>query len=190
MDTDVSTTDQPDGPDQRTPQHLVVMGVAGSGKTTVATLLARHLGTEYAEADQFHPQANIDKMSAGTPLTDEDRWPWLEAIRDWLSAEADAGRSGVVTCSALKRSYRDLLRTADGSVCFVHLDGSRELLGERMEHRSGHFMPTSLLPSQLATLEPLADDEPGFTLDVASTPEQIVEQILARTHLSVVPGAR
>ena len=191
MDTDVSTTDRPDDAGHHSlPQHLVVMGVAGSGKTTVATLLARHLGTEYAEADQFHPQANIDKMSAGTPLTDEDRWPWLEAIRDWLSAEAQAGRSGVVTCSALKRSYRDLLRTARGRVCFVHLDGSPELLAERMQHRSGHFMPTSLLPSQLATLEPLSDDEPGFTLDVASTPEQIVDEILTRTRLSSAPGAR
>ena len=172
MDTDVSTTDRTDDAGSSQPQHLVVMGVAGSGKTTVATLLARHLGTEYAEADQFHPEANIAKMSAGTPLTDEDRWPWLEAIRDWLSAEADAGRSGVVTCSALKRSYRDLLRTARGQVCFVHLDGSSDLLAERMAHRSGHFMPTSLLPSQLATLEALDDDEPGFTLDVASTPGQ------------------
>ncbi|WP_237840632.1 gluconokinase [Cellulosimicrobium cellulans] len=191
MDTDVSTTDRPDDAGSHSlPQHLVVMGVAGSGKTTVATLLAHHLGTEYAEADQFHPEANIATMSAGTPLTDEDRWPWLEAIRDWLSAEAGAGRSGVVTCSALKRSYRDLLRTARGRVCFVHLDGSPELLAERMAHRSGHFMPTSLLPSQLATLEPLDDDEPGFTLDVASTPEQIVDEILTRTRLSSAPGAR
>ncbi|MCB7136092.1 gluconokinase [Cellulosimicrobium marinum] len=159
------------------------MGVAGSGKTTVATLLGDRLGLTYAEADQFHPAANIEKMSAGTPLTDEDRWPWLEAIRDWLSAESDAGRSGVVTCSALKRSYRDLLRTARGQVCFVHLDGSAELLADRMEHRSGHFMPTSLLPSQLATLEPLADDERGLTLDVARPPEELVDEILARTHL-------
>ncbi|MFE6233667.1 gluconokinase [Cellulosimicrobium sp. NPDC057862] len=188
MDTDVSTTVRDESaataqdPAERTepPQHLVVMGVAGSGKTTVATLLAQRLGTEYAEADQFHPEANIAKMSAGTPLTDEDRWPWLEAIRDWLSVEADAGRSGVVTCSALKRSYRDLLRTARGRVCFVHLDGSPELLAERMEHRSGHFMPTSLLPSQLATLEPLDDDEPGFTVDVTRTPEEIADLVLDR----------
>jgi gluconokinase len=172
------------------PEHLVVMGVAGSGKTTVATLLGDHLGITYAEADQFHPQANIDKMSAGTPLTDEDRWPWLEAIRDWLSSEADAGRSGVVTCSALRRSYRDLLRTARGQVCFVHLDGSPELLADRMQHRSGHFMPTSLLPSQLATLEPLTDDERGFRLDIAAPPEQLVEEILAQAHLRGTAEAR
>jgi gluconokinase len=188
MDTDVSTTARAESAATATtpaapptlPQHLVVMGVAGSGKTTVATLLAQRLGTEYAEADQFHPEANIAKMSAGTPLTDDDRWPWLEAIRDWLSAEADAGRSGVVTCSALKRSYRDLLRTARGHVCFVHLDGSPDLLAERMAHRSGHFMPTSLLPSQLATLEPLDEDEPGFTVDVTRTPEEIADLVLDR----------
>ncbi|MBD5785117.1 gluconokinase [Cellulosimicrobium terreum] len=180
MDTDVRTTESThDAP----PEHLVVMGVAGSGKTTVATLLADRLHTTYAEADQFHPQANIDKMSAGTPLTDDDRWPWLEAIRDWLSDEARAGRSGVVTCSALRRSYRDLLRSAYGTVCFVHLDGTVELLSERMEHRSGHFMPTSLLPSQLATLEPLADDERGFTLDISATPEDLADEIEDRTRL-------
>lgn len=164
----------------RTPEHVVVMGVAGSGKTTIAALLAARLGVEYAEADRFHSDANIAKMSAGTPLTDADRAPWLAAIRDWLSAEADAGRPGVVTCSALKRAYRDELRTARGRVRFVHLTGSPELLAERMAHRSGHFMPTSLLPSQLATLEPLAHDEDGVTVDVAASPEEIADSVLAR----------
>ncbi|TWH32122.1 gluconate kinase (SKI family) [Isoptericola variabilis J7] len=117
-------------------EHVVVMGVAGSGKTTVATLLAARLGVEYAEADEFHSPENIAKMSAGTPLTDADRAPWLAAIRDWLTAEADAGRPGVVTCSALKRSYRDVLRSARGRVRFVHLTGTPELLAERMSSRS------------------------------------------------------
>jgi len=159
--------------------HLVVMGVAGSGKTTIARLLADRLGLDVAEADEFHPQANIDKMSAGTPLTDADRAPWLAAIRDWLTGETDAGKSAVVTCSALKRSYRDVLRGAHGRVRFVHLDGSPELLADRMAHRSGHFMPTALLPSQLATLEPLTGDEDGIRIDVAAAPEQIVDSVLA-----------
>lgn len=162
------------------PCHLVLMGVASSGKTTVATLLAERLGVTYAEADQFHPQANIAKMSSGTPLTDEDRWPWLVALRDWLSSEAAAGRGGVVTCSALKRSYRDLLRAAQGEVWFVHLSGTPDLLAERMGRRTGHFMPASLLPSQLAALEPLDPDEPGWTIDVAATPEEIATEILDR----------
>ncbi|GAB3103990.1 gluconokinase [Isoptericola nanjingensis] len=159
--------------------HLVVMGVAGSGKTTIAGMLAERLGVDVAEADEFHPQANIDKMSAGTPLTDADRAPWLAAIRDWLTGETDSGRSAVVTCSALKRSYRDVLRGAHGRVRFVHLDGTPELLADRMAHRSGHFMPPALLPSQLATLEPLDDDEDGIRIDVAATPEEIVDSVLA-----------
>lgn len=160
-------------------EHLVVMGVSGSGKTTIAGLLAERLGHDLAEADEFHPPANIEKMSAGTPLTDADRAPWLEAIREWLDRESDAGRAAVVTCSALKRAYRDELRRARGSVRFVHLTGSADLLEERMANRSGHFMPTTLLPSQLATLEPLASDEEGITLDVAASPPELVEAVLA-----------
>ncbi len=178
MDTAVTLPGRATG--HRAPEHVVVMGVAGSGKTTIAGLLAARLGVEYAEADRFHSAANIAKMSAGTPLTDADRAPWLAAIRDWLSDQADAGRPGVVTCSALKRAYRDELRTARGRVRFVHLTGSPELLAERMAHRSGHFMPTSLLPSQLATLEPLAPDEDGVTVDVAASPEEIADAVLAR----------
>ncbi|WP_278236587.1 gluconokinase [Isoptericola sp. AK164] len=176
MDTDV-TTPAHRPPDPTAVPHVVVMGVAGSGKTTVATLLAARLGVTYAEADQFHPAANIAKMSAGTPLTDADRAPWLATIRDWLSAEADAGRPGVVTCSALKRAYRDVLRAAHGQVLFVHLDGPPELLAERMEGRTGHFMPRSLLPSQLAALESLADDEHGLTLSITETPDTIVDAV-------------
>jgi gluconokinase len=156
---------------------LVVMGVSGSGKSTVARLLADRLGRPMAEADEFHPEANIAKMSAGIPLTDADREPWLLALRDWISEHDAAGQGTVVTCSALKRSYRDLLRGASARVHFVHLSGSREVIGERLASRSGHFMPPSLLNSQFADLEPLGDDEDGITVDVTATPEQIADRV-------------
>jgi gluconokinase len=156
---------------------LVVMGVAGSGKSTVARLLADRLGRPMAEADEFHPEANIAKMSAGIPLTDADREPWLRSLRDWISAHDAEGRGTVVTCSALKRSYRDLLRGASARVRFVHLSGSREVIGERLAGRSGHFMPPSLLDSQFADLEPLRDDEDGITVDVGAAPEQIADRV-------------
>jgi gluconokinase len=168
--------------------HVVVMGVAGAGKTTVSAALAERLGWTLAEADEFHPQANIDKMASGIPLTDDDRWPWLSSIRDWMSEQATAGHSTVLTCSALKRSYRDLLAEAQGRVVFAHLDGTPELLAERMASRSGHFMPTGLLPSQLATLEPLHDDELAhghLRLDISKTPEGIVDAIVAGLNLAV-----
>ena len=154
---------------------IVVMGVAGSGKTTVGTALAETLGVEYAEADTFHPKANIEKMSAGVPLNDEDRAPWLEAIAGWIR---DHQHGGVVTSSALKRRYRDVLRSG-GDVWFAHLDGDRETLAERMKTRRGHFMPVSLLDSQLADLEPLEPDEPGRVFDIGGTPEEITQAALA-----------
>jgi gluconokinase len=172
----------------REPQHLVVMGVAGSGKTTVATLLAARLGWTFAEADEFHPQANIDKMSAGIPLTDDDRWPWLEAMRDWLTSEADAGRSTVVTCSALKRAYRDVLRGAAGRVRFVHLAAPAAVIGDRLGHRSGHFMPVSLLPSQFETLQPLLSTEDGVTVDAEGSPDVVVDAALAALGLAADPS--
>ncbi|MEU5276645.1 gluconokinase [Streptomyces asoensis] len=161
----------------RTPHVVVVMGVAGTGKTTIGPLLAARLGVPYAEGDDFHPQANIAKMSAGTPLEDADRWPWLDAIGAW--ADERAGLGGAVSCSALKRSYRDRLRAAAPSVVFVHLSGDRQLIEDRMAHRQGHFMPTALLDSQFATLQPLQADEAGVVVDVSGSPEAITERAVA-----------
>ncbi|MFI9455959.1 gluconokinase [Amycolatopsis sp. NPDC052450] len=155
---------------------IVVMGVSGSGKTTVGTALAERLGVDYAEADTFHPKANIDKMSSGHPLNDEDRQPWLEAIAAWISDHQSSG--GVVTSSALKFRYRDILR-GGGDVWFLHLHGDRDLLAGRMKTRSGHFMPVSLLDSQLADLEPLRPEERGLVADIANKPEEIVETALS-----------
>ncbi|MDX3639453.1 gluconokinase [Streptomyces sp. MB09-02B] len=161
----------------RTPHVVVVMGVAGTGKTTIGPLLAARLGVPYAEGDDFHPAANIAKMSAGTPLDDADRWPWLDAIGGW--AHDRAGLGGVVSCSALKRSYRDRLRAAAPGVVFVHLAGDRPLIEDRMSHRQGHFMPTALLDSQFATLQPLEADEAGVAVDVSGAPEEIAERAVA-----------
>ena len=154
-----------------TPKVVVVMGVAGTGKTTIGPLLAARYGVPYAEGDDFHPPANRAKRSAGTPLTDDDRWPWLDAIGDW--AHGRAGLGGVVSCSALKRSYRDRLRAEAPGVVFVHLAGDRSLIEDRMSHRQGHFMPTALLDSQFATLQPLQEDEAGVVVDVSGGPEEI-----------------
>ena len=159
---------------------VVVMGVSGSGKTTVAELLAQRLGWAEAEADDFHPPSNVAKMHDGIPLTDADRQPWLEALRDWINA---ATGSVIVTCSALKRSYRDLLRTADAEVKFLHLDGDPEVIRERMSARQDHFMPAALLDSQLATLERLQPDEPGVVVDVDEPPEKVADQAVRELDL-------
>lgn len=168
--------------------HLVLMGVAGCGKTTAATGLHDALGWPVAEADDFHPEANIAKMSRGAPLTDADRRPWLESLRAWMSEQADRGTRTIVTCSALKRSYRDLLVGAHGRVLFIHLVADEDALRERMEHREGHFMPSALLPSQFADLEPLADDEDGVTVTSRPTPEQTLEAILAALETADAAG--
>lgn len=157
---------------------VVVMGVSGVGKTTVARLLAERLDVPYAEADDFHPEANIEKMSAGIPLQDNDRWPWLQRVAAWMAEHADQGSGGVVTCSALKHSYRDVLRAHCPEAFFLHLTGTPGLVGDRMSHRTGHFMPTSLLDSQFAILEPLQPDERGAVLDIGPGPEQLVEAAL------------
>ena len=165
------------------PHHVVVMGISGSGKTTIATRLTERLGWVFAEADDFHPAANIAKMTAGTALTDEDRWPWLESMRDWMTLQAQAGRSTVVTCSALRRSYRDLLTGAEGRVRFVHLLGDTDLILERMKTRSGHFMPDSLLPSQISTLEPLEPDELGIRIQNTGTPDDVTTDVIDQLDL-------
>ncbi len=173
----LTVENQPTGP--AAPPLIVVMGVSGVGKTTVARLLADRLGLPYAEADDFHPAANIAKMTAGIPLDDEDRAPWLRALGGWLGERGRAGTGAVVTCSALKRRYRDTLRAGCPDVYFLHLDGSHQLVGHRLAARTGHFMPTSLLDSQYALLEPLQEDEHGAVLDVGSTPEDLVEKAAA-----------
>lgn len=166
------------------PQIAVVMGVAGSGKSTVASILARTLDWDLLEGDELHPPANRAKMAAGRPLTDADRAPWLAAVAEWMSAEFAAGRSGVVACSALKRSYRDILRAArighpDAVLTFVHLTGSRELLRARLLARTDHFLPPHLLDSQLETLEPPAGDERAVTIEIDRPPAEVAAVALA-----------
>ena len=152
---------------------VVAMGVSGSGKSTVGAALAQRLRVPFADADDFHPPANIAKMSAGHALDDDDRYPWLEAIGEWLAAHRQSG--GVMSCSALKRQYRDQLRHHAPTVEFVHLHGSREVIARRQVSRPGHFMPASLLTSQFATLEPLAPDERGQVVDVDQSIDAIVQ---------------
>lgn len=162
------------------PVHVVVMGVSGSGKTTVAAILGERFGWRVIEADDLHPQANIDKMSSGQPLNDADRAPWLEKIRATMASSDAVGESTVVTCSALKRAYRDVLRGAGENVVFMHLHGPRELLEARLSARTGHFMPPGLLDSQFDTLELLDADERGAQVDITPVPADIVTDIVGR----------
>lgn len=167
------------------PVVLVVMGVSGSGKTTVATLLAGRLGWAMEEGDALHPRSNIEKMAAGRPLTDEDRQPWLEKIAEWVEARLDAGENGVITCSALKRSYRDIIDRRGPGVLFVYLAGTKETIAPRLAGRQGHFMPPSLLDSQLADLEEPRPDEPAICVDIGPPPELIAGQIIEQLRRSV-----
>ncbi|HEY8590243.1 MAG TPA: gluconokinase [Naasia sp.] len=163
-----------------TPIAIVVMGVSGSGKSTVGRLIAEKLDVDFVDADDLHSAESTAKMAAGTPLTDEDRWPWLRRVGAVLAEETGEGKFSVVACSALRRAYRDLLRdAAGGPVAFVHLHGTRELLEQRLGEREGHFMPPALLDSQLSTLEPLQDDERSVLVDIALPPEQAAEVALA-----------
>jgi gluconokinase len=158
---------------------LIVAGVSGSGKTTVGTLLAERLGWRFADADEFHPAANIEKMQAGIPLTDDDRWPWLHAIAAWMDERIAAGEPAVITCSALKRSYRDVLLGGRPRAQMIFLAPDREVLTRRLAARHGHFFPGQLLGTQLASLEPPAPDEHVLTIVPASEPAATVDAIIA-----------
>ncbi|HTJ58791.1 MAG TPA: gluconokinase [Devosiaceae bacterium] len=160
---------------------IVVMGVSSSGKTTVGKAIARRLHAPFLDADDYHSEANIKKMSAGIPLTDEDRWPWLEALGKALHEAADRKGVAVGTCSALKRAYREFLTQAAGEpVLFVYLEGSYELIEARIKARQHHFMPESLLKSQFATLEPPGPDENALAVPVDDTPERIAEMVVSK----------
>jgi gluconokinase len=158
----------------------VVMGVSGSGKTTVGRIIAERLDWTFAEGDSLHPPENVAKMASGHALDDADRWPWLQRVRDWIDEQVAAGRSGVVTCSALKRSYRDLLSKDRPEVVFVHLAGTAAQITERLVPRHGHFMPAALLDSQFHDLQPLGPDENGIEVDVAGTAESIADSAVRR----------
>ena len=158
---------------------IVVMGVSGSGKSTVGAALAQRLRVPFADADDFHPEANIAKMTAGHALDDDDRRPWLDSIGEWLAAHDEGG---VMSCSALKRTYRDQLREHCPDVDFLHLAGTPEVIGRRQASRPGHFMPASLLASQFETLEPLAADEHGVDVDVDQNIDSIVNEYVTLTQ--------
>jgi beta-N-acetylhexosaminidase len=165
--------------------RVVVMGVSGCGKTTIGDLVARELGVPFLDGDSLHPLENVAKMAAGTPLTDEDRWPWLATVGTELANAGDGGM--VLACSALRRSYRDAIRQQAPDTIFLHLHGSKDVLSQRLEGRTGHFMPTTLLESQLATLEPLEADEAGFVVDIVSQVDEVVASTL-KSCLGTVDG--
>ncbi|MEU4773831.1 gluconokinase [Micromonospora sp. NPDC023644] len=165
-------------------RHVVVMGVSGAGKTTVAVGVAAATGLTFAEADEFHTPEHVAQMRAGVPLDDAARLPWLRELAGWMAARAAEGVSTVLACSALRRSYRDVLRLGPPSVEFVHLDGPAEVIRERMARRAGHYMPASLLESQLATLERPHPDEAVLVLDVSLTPEELVSAAVRRLGLA------
>jgi gluconokinase len=162
---------------------IVVMGVSGSGKTTVGALLAQRLGWPFADADAFHPPENVAKMRSGIALTDADRAPWLEAIAHWIDAARGSGRHGVVACSALKQRYRDVITGGHADVRLVHLEGSYDLIARRMAERPHHYMPVALLKSQFEALEPPAADENALVIPVQAPAPDIVERIVARLGL-------
>lgn len=181
--------DEPSGPGNRPGRQqpvLVVMGVSGSGKSTVAAMVSTRLGWDFEEGDELHPPDNVAKMAAGHPLTDADRRPWLRRVAAWIIDHTAAGRPGVITCSALRRSYRDVLRGEH--VVFVYLTGDRGQIAQRIAARHGHYMPASLLDSQFATLEPPDPDEQVIRLDVGATPSELATEVIERLHLVPEPS--
>lgn len=166
---------------------LVIMGVSGSGKSTIAGILAGQLGWDLEEGDDLHPPANVAKMAAGQPLTDDDRWPWLAKVSAWITDHTTAGIPGIITCSALKRIYRDRMRGP--GVVFVHLAGTTDQIGQRLAARSDHFMPPSLLDSQMSTLEPPGDDENTLVVDVGRRPAEVAAEIIRRLDLVPQEGS-
>ncbi len=177
--SDTAKLRQSGEPGSLPPLVAVVMGVSGSGKTTVAAALAARMGWAYQEGDGLHPQANVDKMHGGTPLTDADRWPWLHRIAEVIDEWRAAGRSGVLSCSALKRAYRDIIVGARPDVALIYLRGSKPLIARRMAARHEHFMPTALLNSQFATLEEPTADENPIVLSIDERPSELVDDALA-----------
>jgi gluconokinase len=176
--------------DEPLPCALVVMGVSGSGKSTIADKLAERIGWRYEDGDRFHPPGNVAKMSAGDPLTDEDRWPWLQAIADEIDRVCKAGERAVIACSALKHAYRDILVHGRKDVRIVFLRGTQALIAERLAGRKGHFMPPGLLDSQFGTLEPPAAGEHPVTVSIDASVETIVEDIVRQLKLNPAgPGS-
>jgi gluconokinase len=166
---------------------LVIMGVSGSGKSTVAGILAGQLGWDLEEGDDLHPPVNVAKMASGEPLTDADRWPWLDRVASWIRKHTTAGIPGIITCSALKRVYRNRMRGPN--VVFVHLVGSKDQIGQRLAARGEHFMPASLLESQFSTLEPPGPDENILVVDVGRKPADEAAEIIRRLNLKPRPGS-
>jgi len=176
-------------PEAKAPSVVVVMGVSGAGKSTIAAMLALRLGWTYEDADWFHPPANVEKMRSGHPLTDDDRWPWLEGIAAWIDATCAAGGHGVIACSALKRAYRDVIVGGRSYVRLVYLKGERDLIARRITLRHGHFMPTSLLDGQFTTLQEPAEEEHPIVVSIDPRPHDIVEAIVAKLGTVMKEGA-
>jgi gluconokinase len=172
------------------PSVLVLMGVSGCGKSTIAMMLAHRLNWIFEEGDWFHPPSNVEKMHSGVPLTDEDRWPWLHGIAAWIDATRRVGNHGTVACSALKRAYRDILIGGRPDVRLVYLKGDRDLIARRLAARDAHFMPPALLDSQFASLEEPQPDEHAIVVSIVPHPREIVEEIVKRLGKAAAPSAQ